>query len=70
MIPWRMKNCNRKSIENGWGIQFSHSIEEQIAGQIRAGFRLLDIYQDTNGEGRLHDFNVPTFYATRAIKPS
>jgi SAM-dependent methyltransferase len=68
--PLADEELYRKSIENGWGIQFSHSIEEQIAGQIRAGFRLLDIYQDTNGEGRLHDFNVPTFYATRAIKPS
>lgn len=29
---------------------------------------LTDIYQDTNGIGRLHEFNVPTFYATRAIK--
>ena len=33
------------------GVQFSHSIEEQIAGQIRVGFEILDVYEDTNGEG-------------------
>jgi len=56
------------SIKNDWGIQFSHTIEEQIGGQLQAGFVLTDIYHDINGSGRLHEFNVPTFYATRAIK--
>ncbi|SHI06820.1 Methyltransferase domain-containing protein [Sporobacter termitidis DSM 10068] len=56
------------SVKNGWGIQFSHTIEEQLGGQLRAGFILTDIYQDTNGSGRLADYNVPTFYATRAVK--
>lgn len=52
------------------GVQFSHTIEEQIGGQLKAGFILTDIFHDTNGYGRLHDFNAPTFYATRALKPS
>ena len=33
------------------------------------GFILKGIYQDTNGTGFLHEKNVPTFYATKAIKP-
>ena len=57
-----------KSVRNDWGIQFSHSIEEQIGGQLRAGFTLTDIYEDTNSAGTLHDHNAPTFYATRAVK--
>lgn len=57
-----------EAMKNDWGIQFSHTIEEQIGGQLRAGFVLTDIYQDTNGTGRLHEFNVPSFYATRAVK--
>lgn len=57
------------SVENHWGIQFSHTIEEQIGGQLQAGFLLTDIFQDTNGSGHLHDYNVPSFYATRAVKP-
>ena len=50
------------------GVQFSHTIEEQIAGQLRAGLTLLDVYQDTNEEGFLHDQGVPTFWATLARK--
>lgn len=56
------------SIKNNWGIQFSHTLEEQIGGQIEAGFVLTDLYEDTNGEGKLHEYNIPSFLATRAIK--
>ncbi|MBE6886052.1 MAG: class I SAM-dependent methyltransferase [Ruminococcaceae bacterium] len=59
----------RKSVEHDWGIQFSHTVEEQIGGQLKAGFRLTDIYEDTNGTGRLHEMGAPTFWATRAVKP-
>ena len=51
------------------GVQFSHTLEEQIGGQLRAGFILTDLYEDTNGEGRLQELNIPTFIATRAVKP-
>lgn len=50
------------------GVQFSHTLEEQINGQLEAGFTLLEIYEDTNGEGRLHDLNIPTFLAMRSLK--
>jgi len=66
--PLKDKQLYEESLKNDWGIQFSHTIEEQIGGQLRAGFVLTDIYQDTNGAGRLHEYNIPTFYATRAIK--
>ena len=50
------------------GVQFSHTIEEQVRGQLKAGFRLLDIYEDTNGYGYLHEHGVPCFWATLAEK--
>jgi SAM-dependent methyltransferase len=50
------------------GVQFSHSIEEQIGGQLRAGFELLDLYSDTNGSGFLQERGVPCFYATLSRK--
>lgn len=50
------------------GVQFSHTLDEQLGGQLRAGFRLTDLYEDTNGSGRLHELNIPTFIATRAVK--
>ena len=52
------------------GVQFSHSLEEQIGGQLEAGFILRELYEDTNGEGRLHDLNIPTFLAMRSVKPA
>ena len=50
------------------GVQFSHTAEEQIGGQLKAGFRLTDIYEDTNGSGYLHEMNIYSFMATRAVK--
>ena len=50
------------------GVQFSHTLDEQIGGQLRAGFRLTDLYEDTNGAGRLHELNIPSFLATRSVR--
>ena len=50
------------------GFQFSHTLEEQIGGQLEAGFTLLSLYEDTNGAGRLHELNIPTFVAMRSVK--
>ena len=59
----------RKQLEReDAGMQFSHSLEEQITGQLEAGFMLLDLYEDTNSEGRLHELNIPTFLALRSVK--
>lgn len=52
------------------GMQFSHTLEEQLGGQLRAGFTLTDLYEDTNGQGFLHEMNIPCFVATRAVKGS
>ena len=60
---------NRKQLkEEDAGIQFSHSLTEQIGGQLKAGFILTDIEEDINGEGRLHELNIPSFIMTRAVK--
>lgn len=50
------------------GMQFSHTMEEQVGGQLEAGFRLTHLYEDTNGVGTLHEHNIPCFLATRAVK--
>ena len=50
------------------GMQFSHTLEEQINGQLEAGFTLLELHEDTNGEGRLHELNIPTFLIMRSVK--
>lgn len=59
----------RAQLERGdEGMQFSHTMEEQIGGQLEAGFHLTHLYEDTNGEGTLHEHNIPCFLATRAVK--
>ena len=61
---------HRKQLEkDDAGFQFSHTLEEQINGQLEAGFTLLELYEDKNSAGRLHDLNIPTFLATRSMKP-
>lgn len=62
--PEQMKQLSKSDD----GIQFSHTAEEQLGGQLEAGFTLTDILEDTNGEGRLHELNIPTFWITRAVK--
>ena len=53
------------------GIQFSHTFDEQIGGQLKAGFTLSGAYEDFNGDPK--DFataaaGIPTFWATKAVK--
>lgn len=66
--PLNNKKLYEESVKKGWGIQFSHTLEEQIGGQLKAGFTLKDIYQDTSGEGNFRKYNIPTFFATKSIK--
>ena len=67
--PLKDEALYERSIRAGDGIQFSHTVEEQIGGQIRAGFMLTDLYEDTDREGFLRDNNIPQYLATLSIKP-
>lgn len=59
----------RQLEESDCGMQFSHTVDEQLGGQLEAGLCLTHIYGDTNGEGRLHEMNIECYFATRAMKP-
>lgn len=52
-------------------IEFSHSLETQIAGQIRAGFVLADLKEgyDTRADDVLSKY-APSYIATKSIKPA
>lgn len=54
--------------DNDCGVQFSHTVGELLGELLKAGFVLTDVYEDTNGEGRLHELNIPSFIAVRAVK--
>lgn len=62
--PEQMKQLQ----EDDGGVQFSHSLEEQIGGQLEAGFILTNLYEDINEEGRLSVLNIPTFLDMRSEK--
>lgn len=66
--PTLDKALYQECLDKDWGIQFSHTLEEQIGGQLKSGFILTDLYEDTNGDGKLHDLNIKTFLATRSVK--
>ena len=68
--PLKNEKQRKQLEEDDCGMQFSHSIEEQLGGQLEAGFVLTNIFGDTNGEGRLHEMNVECYLATRAVKPT
>ena len=67
--PLKDPGLMKEMEETDSGVQFSHTFEEQVGGQLEAGFLLTHLYEDTNGMGRLHEYGVPTFVATRAVKP-
>lgn len=50
-------------------IEFGHSLEDQIGGQLDAGFHLIGFYEDFWEEESISKF-MPTFISTRALKPS
>lgn len=66
--PLKNPDQMRQLQEADDGVQFSHTLEEQIDGQLRVGFTLTNLYEDTNGSGNLHEHNIPTFIATRSVK--
>lgn len=57
-------------LEKGWPLEFSHTLDAQIGGQIAAGFLIAGFYEDRYPpeENDLISKFMPTFIATRAIK--
>jgi len=57
-----------KRIKDGQAITFSHTLEEQIGGQIEAGFSIQGIYDDRDRGGVFAKY-MNTYAATKAVKP-
>lgn len=60
----------RKYTDAGEPLAFGHSLDEQLGGQIRAGFALTGLYEDTwaTDPEPIHQF-LNCYMATRALKP-
>jgi SAM-dependent methyltransferase len=57
----------RALVEKGGPLFFSHSLESLLGGQMRAGFRLLDLYEDDDPYDEIARY-TPTYIATKAIR--
>ncbi len=68
--PLTMSEERRNAmIANGDGIQFSHTLDEQIGGQLKAGFTLKALYEDRDREGgNLIGIYYPQYIATLSVK--
>lgn len=58
--PLQNEAHRQQLLKEDCGFQFSHTVSEQIGGQLQAGFILTHIEDDTNGEGRLHELYIPS----------
>jgi ubiquinone/menaquinone biosynthesis C-methylase UbiE len=58
----------RRQIERAEPLEFSHTLEEQIGGQTEAGFLISGFYEDRHRDDPIAAY-MPTYAATRAIKP-
>jgi len=54
--------------EQGWPLEWSHTLTDQIGGQLDAGFVLAGLYEDRHTGHPLAEY-TGTYIATRAVKP-
>ena len=60
----------KRLLEQGEPVEFSHTLEELIGGQLKAGFTITDFYEDSGSpeyEDPLSEY-MNEFFATRAVK--
>ncbi len=57
----------RSRLERGEPLEFGHTLEDQIAGQLELGFQITGFYEDRGAMHPIDDFSA-TFLATRAVK--
>ncbi|CAM3980203.1 SAM-dependent methyltransferase [Bacillus luti] len=55
-------------INSNQTIEYAHTLEDQIQGQVAAGFVITGFYEDDFGGTRILDKHIKTFIATKAIK--
>ena len=70
-LEQRSEAEQRRYREQGIPFEFGHSLEDQIGGQIAAGFVITGFYEDFDRESEdnpISDY-LPPFIATRATKP-
>ncbi|HZI19672.1 MAG TPA: class I SAM-dependent methyltransferase [Pyrinomonadaceae bacterium] len=57
-----------RRLASGEPLEFSHTLADQLGGQLEAGFLLAGLYEDSHRDFPLSRY-MPTYLATRALKP-
>jgi ubiquinone/menaquinone biosynthesis C-methylase UbiE len=57
-----------KLIADGDALEHSHTLTEQLGGQMDAGFHIIGMYEDYHGISAVSNY-TPTYIATRSLKP-
>lgn len=57
-----------KFMAQGTPLEYSHSLTDQIGGQLDAGFHLVALYEDYHSNVALSRY-MPSYLATREVKP-
>lgn len=67
--PERLTPARRRAIEGGEAMEFSHSLDALMGGQLAAGFHIIGFYEDwwEDEETSLNRF-TPTSMAIRAVR--
>lgn len=63
------KERYEKLVADGEILEFSHSLDDQIGGQIAAGFHIVGFFEDTWEEAKQINYLFPTMINTRARRP-
>jgi SAM-dependent methyltransferase len=66
--PLRNPEQMKHTLDEDGSIQFSHTFNEQIGGQLKAGFVITSAYEDFNNEPDAIADGIPSFWATKAVK--
>jgi len=66
--PRELEEEGRITIDPAHGYEFSHTWEEQIGGQLRAGFVMLDFYESNDPRSRLSQY-ANLYFANLSQKP-
>jgi len=59
----------QRYLDAGHPLEFGHTLDDQIGGQLETGFLLTGFFEDLDPTSPLGKY-IPTFIATRAIKPN
>ena len=72
-LPFAGTSLSEAERERDFGrdapLEFSHTFDDLIGGQLAAGFMLTGFYEDYRQDGLPISKYMPSFFATRAIKP-